>query len=139
MTWVGCARDEALALPLVPAAEGVPPATHVDKLGHHLSAVRALHAAGQLPAQPPDASVLVMLQNFADVQQAYIDVPGGGRHCGETSADSVRREMDEETGLGGAAGVVVEESGLLLKGRRAVHIFRASMSADRDEPFPITP
>lgn len=138
VTWVGCARDEALALPLVPAAEGAPPATHVDKLGHHVSAVRALHAAGQLPAQPPDTSVLVMLQNFTDIQQAYIDVPGGGRHCGETSADSVRREMDEETGLGGAAGVVVEESGLLLEGRRAVHIFRASASADRDEPFPIT-
>ena len=137
ISWVGCARDEALALPLTPPAEGGPPATHTDKLGHHLSAVCALHATGRLPQQPPNTFLLCMLQNFADLSQAYVDLPGGGRHCGETSEDSVRREMDEEVGLGSALGVNIQESGLIAEGSRIFHTFIVTASGDRDEPFPI--
>lgn len=129
ITWVGCARDEALALPLVPIADGGPPATHVDRIGHHLAAVR--DAADRLPEQPSHTNVLCMLQNFADLKQAYLDLPGGGRHCGETSEDSVRREMDEEIGLGSATGgVIIERTGQVAitdKGRnRVVHIFNVT-------------
>ncbi|MGI8936648.1 MAG: NUDIX hydrolase [Iamia sp.] len=77
-----------------------------------------------------DAEELLLVRRAQPPAAGTWAVPGGRVEGGETLAEAVVRELDEETGLEGACGALVGWSEILDEGRHAVILdFRVHIMA----------
>lgn len=130
--WAGAARDTELALLDDGGGGGGGRfAAHADALSHHVNALRRPDAAsalaGALARHLADGDeALLLLQNWEDLRESVIDLPGGGRRCGESAEDAVARECEEEAAVAAALETASEAAVEVEGGRRVVQVLRVT-------------